>query len=102
MSRWTLDRWEKALLSAIVLVSLATALGGCGHREKVAPCSQSEGAIRSYAPMPRFGPIPVIDNCGPLRSLNGRPLTGTAAEMGIAPRLSGVPWSPEEFGEGVP
>ncbi len=63
MGRWTLDRWEKALLSLIVQVSLAVALGGCGHREKVAPCSPSEGAIRSYAPMPRsLGPI-----LGPIR-----------------------------------
>lgn len=107
MSPWTLARWEKALLSAIVLVSLAVALGGCGHREKVAPCSPSEGAIRSYAPMPRslisiLGPIPVIDHCGPLRPLNGLPLVGNAADIDIIPQLAGAPWSRGTSDEGVP
>lgn len=107
MSRWTLDRGEKALLSAIVLVSLAVALGGCGHREKVAPCGPSEGAIRSYAPMTRslfpiLGPIPVIDHCGPLRPLNGQPLAERTADGNADSQIVKQPRSRGEPDEGVP
>lgn len=66
-----------------ILLALAVGLSGCGYRELKAPCGPDEGGTPalSYAPLAQrvtglpldqlsAGGIPVVDPCGPLRSIN--------------------------------
>lgn len=80
------------LLSGVLLVS--GMLGGCGHREKKAPCSASEGGgtgITAFAPETRANTraatglalfdVNLSDHCGPLRPVNA-PVTSDRSASG--------------------
>ena len=63
-----------------IMTVLVLPIAACGHREKKAPCSPSDGATSqqplAYAPLSKAPQLPfdVNTNCGPLKSMNPIPL----------------------------
>ena len=55
----------------LFIVVLALTLTACGHREKKAPCSPSDGTV-SGQPL-AFAPLAtnLSTECGPLKAVNG-------------------------------
>ena len=62
-----------------VMTVLVLPIAACGHREKKAPCSPSDGVISqqplAFAPLGKAPqpPFELTTDCGPLKSMNPVP-----------------------------
>jgi hypothetical protein len=63
-----------------IMTVLVLPIAACGHREKKAPCSPSDGVTSqqplAFAPLSETSPLPfdVNTDCGPLKSMKPVPL----------------------------
>ena len=63
-----------------IMTVLVLPIAACGHREKKAPCSPSDGVISqqplAFAPLGKAPqpPFELTTDCGPLKSLDAVPL----------------------------
>ncbi|MFM9975623.1 MAG: hypothetical protein ACKVON_13740 [Beijerinckiaceae bacterium] len=63
-----------------IMTVLVLPIAACGHREKKAPCSPSDGVTSqqplAYAPLSKAPQLPfeLTTDCGPLKSMNPIPL----------------------------